>query len=61
MAVIPRKLHTKYELNGTQDERVIKHNTHYRCHCYQVTIAMRYVANVYYHKELYSRSGLNTV
>ena len=44
MPVIPRKLHTKYELNKTQ--KLFKY--HYNYHGNLVTIAIRYVAGAYH-------------
>ena len=45
----PKKLHTKYDLNRTQDKRVTY--TTLWLPCNQVTIAMKYVTNVYCPKE----------
>ena len=47
MPVIPRKLHTKYELNEIQ--KLFKY--HYNCHHNMVTIAMRYVAGACHTKK----------
>ena len=47
MPVIPRKLHTKYELNRTR--KLFKY--HYNCHGNLVTIAIRYVAGAYHTKK----------
>ena len=45
MPIILKQLHTIYDLNRTQDKRVI----YCGCHGNLVSIATRYVANVYYH------------
>ena len=50
MPIIQRKVHTKYDLNETQDKRVIYKKTVVAM-IIQVTIATRYVANVYCPKE----------
>ena len=42
MPIILLKLHTKYNLNRTQDKRVIN-----SCHGNLVTIATRYVSDAY--------------
>ena len=49
MPIIPRKLHTKHELNSTQDKGVIDY--HCDCHGNLVTIAMRYVADANHPKK----------
>ena len=50
MSIILRKVHTKDDLDSTQDKRIFLHNT--GCHGNQVTIAMRYFANAYCPKEV---------
>ena len=48
MPVIPRKLHTKYEVNRTQEKELFRY---YGCHGNLVTVAMRYMVNAYHTKK----------
>ena len=51
MSIILRKVHTKYDLNRTQDKIVIY--LHCGCHGNQVTMATKYVTNVCCPKEIF--------
>ena len=57
MPIILRKLHTRYDLNRTQDRKVIsiKHGTYGNL----VTIATRYVADAYCPKEDHAKCKVN--
>ena len=49
MPLIPKKLHTKFELIQLKTKELLRF--HFGCHGNSVTIALRYVADVYCPKE----------
>ena len=55
MPAIPRKLHTKYELNRTR--KLFKY--HYNCHGNLVTIAIRYYLVPIILRKLHMKYDLN--